>query len=277
MTRIHLCQPDTNKSCGACCGIYNYVGNTRDELAARFDYREKLMRKVRSGELSLEEYRDAVRHREDGRRIYKTIYTCEFAGWLDGDRKKVGCMIHPMQNDGNDMRDVSFYGREICEGHFCPSYQKLDENEARVIVDTLDDWYLFGAVITDIDYVKTFFRIVQNRIGEEIKPSVVKGSDKLRDILNRYYKLKVTWPFRDMKRPRFGKYYFVGEEYDIDRIDYAALGALTPVYDPMFLSLSSAFGSKQELDMAINMLDVIIDEFTYEYSETDNKDNRPCP
>jgi len=277
MTRIHLCQPDENKSCGACCGIYNYVENTRDELAARFDYRETLMRKVRCGKLSLEAYRDAVRRREDGRRIYKTIYTCEFAGWLDGERKKVGCMIHPMQNGGNDMRDVSFYGREICEGHFCPSYQKLDENEARIIVETLDDWYLFGAVITEIDYVKTFFRIVHNILGEEIKPLVVKSSDKLKDILNRYYTLKETCPFRDIKRPRFGKYYFLGEEYDIDKINYEALGALTPVYDPVLLSLSSAFGSKQELDMAINMLDVIIDEFTYEYSRIVNKNNRPCP
>ena len=23
---INLCQPDSGKSCGACCGIYNYVG-----------------------------------------------------------------------------------------------------------------------------------------------------------------------------------------------------------------------------------------------------------
>jgi hypothetical protein len=269
MTRIHLCQPDNLKSCGACCGIYNYVGNTREELSVRFNYREKLIQKVRHGGLSLEAYRDAIRHREDGRRIYKTIFTCEFAGWLDGERKKVGCMIHPMQNNGSDMRDVSFYGREICEGHFCPSYQKLNENESRIIVDTIDDWYLFGAVITDIDFVKTFFRIAQNRIGEEIKPVLVSVSPKLKDVINRYYHLKVSWPFRDSKRPRFGKYYFVGEEYDIDKIDYAGLGAIAPVYDPIFLSLSSAFESRKELDVAINMLDVLIDEFTYEYSGTD--------
>jgi hypothetical protein len=277
MTQIHLCQPDDVKSCGACCGIYNYVVNTREELSARFDYRRKLMQKVRHGELSLESYRDALRHREDGRRIYKTIYTCEFAGWLDGDRKRVGCMIHPMQNAGIDMRDMSFYGREICEGHFCPSYQKLSDNEARIIVDTLDDWYLFGAVITDIDYVKTLFRIIQDMIGEEIKPERIRNSDKLKNILNRYYKFKVSWPFRDVKRPRFGKYYFVGEEYDIDKIDYACLGADIPVYDPVFLSLSSAFESRGELDVAINAIDVLIEEFTYEYSGIDRQDYRFRP
>jgi hypothetical protein len=268
MTSIHLCQPDKNKSCGACCGIYNYAANTKDELIRRFDYREKLMQKVRDREISLEAYRDTIRHREDGRRIYKTIYTCEFAGWLGGEKKKVGCMIHPMQNNGIDMRDISFYGRDICEGHFCPSYQKLNQNEAQITIDTLYDWYLFGAVITDMDFVKTFFRIVQDRLGEEVKPSAIKESQKLKDILYRYYNLKVSWPFRDTKRPRFGKYYFVGEEYDIDKIDYAVLGADAPVYNSIFLSLSSSFESRKELDMAINMIDVIIDEFTYEYPGT---------
>ncbi len=64
MTSIHLCQPDKNKSCGACCGIYNYVANTKFELIRRFDYREKLMQKVRNRELSLEAYRDIIRRRE---------------------------------------------------------------------------------------------------------------------------------------------------------------------------------------------------------------------
>ncbi len=61
----------------------------------------------------------------------KTIYTCEFAGWLDGGRKKIGCMIHPMQNNGNDMRDTSFYGREIMlRAISCPSYQKLESERS---------------------------------------------------------------------------------------------------------------------------------------------------
>ncbi len=107
--------------------------------------------------------------------------------------------------------------------------------------------------------------------GEEIKPHVVRESQRLKDIINRYCSLKVSWPFSDTKRPRFGKYYFVGEEYDIDKIDYEGLGADVPVYAPIFLSLSSAFECREELDMAINMLDVIIGEFTYEYPGTDKQ------
>ena len=31
----HLCQPDSRKSCGACCGIYNYADSSREALVAR--------------------------------------------------------------------------------------------------------------------------------------------------------------------------------------------------------------------------------------------------
>ncbi len=270
MTDIHLCQPDSCKSCAACCGIYNYVRNTRAELVSRFEYRGRLMAKVRSGELSLDGYRDIVRRREDGRRIYKTIYTCEFAGFLDEARKRVGCMLHPMVTGGSDLRVHSFYGQEICDGHFCPSYQKLNNNEAMSVMNVVDDWYLFGSVITDIDFVKTFFTIVQNTLGEEIAPASVEASPLLKEILHGYFSLKVTWPFRDVSRPRFGKYYFVGEEYDIDRIDYQRLGASVPPYDPIFLSLSSLFKTKDELDRANTTIDKLIKGFCDEYGRTHN-------
>lgn len=270
MTDIHLCQPDSCKSCAACCGIYNYVENTRPELANRFEYRGLLMAKVRGGGLSLDEYREIIRHREDGRRIYKTIYACEFAGFLDEGKKRVGCMLHPMVTGGCDLRVHSFYGREICDGHFCPSYQKLTNNEVTAVLAVVDDWYLYGSIVTDIDFVKTFFTIVQNILGEEIAPEAVKASPILREILHRYFSLKITWPFRDVSRPRFGKYYFLGEEYDIDRINYERLGAPVPLYDPIFLSLSSSFGTKDELDRADTTIDNLIKGFCDEYGRARN-------
>ncbi len=265
MVDIHLCQPDDGKSCAACCGIYNYVENTRPALVNRFEYRLGLMAKVRSGEITLDEYRDIIRHREDGRRIFKTIYACEFVGFLDQEKRRVGCMLHPMVTGGCDLRVRSFYGQEICDGHFCPSYQKLDRNEARTVLAILDDWYLYGSVITDIDFIKTFFSIVQNTLGDEIRPDVVQGNPTLTRIMRDYFSLKVTWPFCDTSKPRFGKYYFVGEEYDIDRIDYARLGADVPVYDSIYLSLASSFRTKDDLDHAQTKIDTLIKGFCNEY------------
>ena len=267
MVDIHLCQPDSTKSCAACCGIYNYVENTRPALLKRFEYREALFSRVQTGELSLDGYRDILRHREDGRRIFKTIYSCEFAGFVDGERKRVGCMLHPMVTGGCDLRVHSFYGREICDGHFCPSYQKLASNEASIVLFCIDDWYLYGSVVTDIDFIKTFFTIVQNRIAEEISPAVVGSNPVLAEILKGYFSLKVAWPFRDTAKPRFGKYYFVGEEYDIDRIDYSRLGAEIPAYDPIYLSLSSHFETKDDLDRARTKIDTLIKGFCDEYGK----------
>ncbi|MFY9399505.1 MAG: hypothetical protein WAR22_14185 [Desulfomonilia bacterium] len=265
MVNIHLCQPDASKSCAACCGIYNYVQNTRESLVQRFRYRSALMAKVRDGRLSLDDYRDIVRRREDGRRIFKTIYSCEFVGFIGGAEKRVGCMLHPMTTGGCDLRENSFYGREICDGHFCPSYQKLDPNEVLCVLSTIDDWYLYGTVITDIDFVKTFFRLVQNALGVEIPPEAIETSPELRRLLGEYFSLKLTWPFRDTSRPRFGKYYFVGEEYAIDRIDYDALGLEPGPYDPVFLSLSSRFSSKDELDRATRTIDNLFKGFCHAY------------
>jgi len=266
---LHLCQPDGGKSCAACCGIYNYTENRREALSERFAYRTRLFSKVRDGQLALDAYREVIRRREDGKRIYHTIYTCEFVGYLNAETSKVGCMLHPLQNEGQDLRVVSFYGRDICEGHFCPSYEKLTLNEAGIVIDTIQDWYLYGAVITDIDYVKAFFRRVQDEMGEEVLAERVRANGQARACLLRYFELKTTWPFRDTTRPRFGKYYFVGEEYDIDRIDYAALGASVSPWDPIFLSLASLFRSAKEVGMANAMLDVIKDEFIDAYRRSD--------
>lgn len=266
MVDIHLCQPDATKSCAACCGIYNYVDNTRDSLDKRLLSRTHLFSRVRENTLAIKDYQAIIRHKENSRRIYATIYSCEFVGFIDEGFKRVGCMLHPLMNHGSDLRVISFYGRDICEGHLCPSYQKLDAHEASILLAALDDWYLYGSAITDIDFVKTFFKIIQDRLGGILDVKKVRSVPGLLDIIRRYCGLKVSWPFRDTLRPRFGKYYFVGEEYDIARIDYASLPAPVSVYDAIFVSLSSLFISKVELDKATRMIDALIEEFCLGYS-----------
>ncbi len=149
---------------------------------------------------------------EDGRKRYEVIHCCEYVGFLDGQEKRVGCLLHPMQNAGRDMRDVSFYGRELCDGHFCPSYSYISRAEKLAVLAILDDWYLYGVCITDIDLVKEFFRLVSEAAGEMPAPSRF-SHPALREAARRFFDLKLGWPFRSDAANRFGKYSFDGTDY----------------------------------------------------------------
>ncbi|HOJ14410.1 MAG TPA: hypothetical protein PLS81_12450 [Deltaproteobacteria bacterium] len=276
-TSIHLCQPAENVSCAACCGIYNYARNRRTELVKRFENRTRLFGLVRQGKLGLEGYRGIVKRSEHLKRVFPTIYSCEFVGYLDDGRRRVGCMLHPASNNGEDLRDASFYGRDICDGHFCPSYAKLEDHEVRVILSCVDDWYLYGALITDIDFVKNFFDSVQNRLGESVDPARVSPGSAPAAIFRRLCGLKLDWPYRDTSRPRFGKYFFVGEDYDIARIDYASLGAPRSPYDPILVSLASSFKNKDELTSAHLIIENLVEGFCSAYERSRGQDHPDGP
>ena len=201
---------------------------------------------------------------EDTRKIYDVIYCCEYLGFLDGGEKKVGCLLHPCQNDGVDLRALSFYGRELCEGHLCPSYHYLSIEEKLALTSIVNDWYLYGLCVTDIDLVKSYFRLVGERVCET--PSSARLNENgLGDIILKFFSFKISWPFRSSATNRFGKYYFDGSEYMINRIDYNALGCEGSRFNTIFLSLSSEFQNMQELKKGEDLIQANIDEFARAY------------
>jgi hypothetical protein len=252
-TFIHLCQPDEDKSCGACCGIYNYVDSSREALVVRLLRRtERFHRDVRSVE-DLAPFARTIRAAEDQRRRFEVIYCCEYVGFLDSDQRHVGCLLHPSQNGGIDLREVSFYGRELCNGHLCPSNHFLSRTEKLILIDLLDDWYLYGLCITDIDLVKDYFRHIGDSLGEAPAPERFRNPIVLA-IARRFFAFKLTWPFRSPGDDRFGRFYFDGSQHMIRPIDYAALGCERSRYDGIFQSLSSVFGNRRELEQAEEMI-----------------------
>jgi hypothetical protein len=261
---VHLCQPDAGKSCGACCGLYNYTANSRESLVARLRRRTRLFRETVKGPDNLAEFSQMVRDTEDQTRIYEVIYCCEYIGFLDPGEQKVGCLLHPMQNKGADFRDVSFYGRELCDGHFCPSYHYISRDEKLALINIIDDWYLFGLCITDIDLVKEYFRFVSEGVYEMPHPARF-GEEPLKSIALDFFKLKINWPFRSPADNRFGKYAFDGRHYMIPYIDYAAIGCEKSRFDKIFLSLSSEFRDAGALSAAEVLISKHIDRFVTAY------------
>jgi hypothetical protein len=258
-----LCQPDEHKSCGACCGLYNYVDSSREALMQRLRMRTKRFRTMVQKPGDIESYAAATFAAEDFRKRYEGIYCCEYLGFLETECK-VGCLLHPLQNAGLDMRAASFYGQETCAGHLCPSHHFIPRNQAQIIIKIIEDWYLYGLCLTDIDLVTEYFRILADRIGEEIKPEVFEN-EVLKNIAREFFNWKITWPFRSLETNRLGKYYFDGSQYMISFIDYAEFGRGISPLDKIFLSLSSRFATAQEIAAAEDLAMGNIEQFVAAY------------
>ena len=216
------------------------------------------------GPQDLAAFSDRIMAEEDQQKRYDVIYCCEYAGFLDPVERRVGCLLHPEHNGGVDMRGASFYGKELCEGHFCPSYHYISQQEKAALMHIIDDWYLYGLCVTDIDLVKAYFRLISDGISEMPHPERFR-IEPLRQLALAFFSLKTTWPFRAVSVDRFGKYYFDGSQYMINRIDYETIGREKSRFDTIFLSLSSEFRDGNEVKRAEEIIQRIIDDFISAY------------
>lgn len=261
-----LCQPDAVKSCGACCGLYNYVDSSREALIQRLRARTKRYREMVCGPQDLSRFAEETKALEDFQKRYEVIYCCEYLGFLDEAEKKVGCLVHPLQNNGIDMRTVSFYGRDVCAGHLCPSHHFIARSQQLILLKIIDDWYLYGLCLTDIDLVVNYFRLIADRVGRELKPEVF-DRQALKDVALEYFHWKTTWPFRSADANRLGKYYFDGSQYMISHIDYEKFGREISPLNAILLSLSSEFHDAAELTKAEAMIWSNIEKFVCLYQD----------
>jgi len=264
---IHLCQPDPGKSCGACCGIYNYADSTKESLVKRLRKRREYYCKIVNKPEDTKLYSELIRQSEDQSKIYEVIYCCEYVGFLDAAETKVGCLLHPLQCHGADLRDVSFYGRDLCHGHFCPSYDYISREEKQSLINIIDDWYLYGLCVTDIDLVKEYFRMIGDAVFEMPASGKFK-SGVLKEIALRFFSFKVSWPYRSSDINRFGKYYFDGSLYMIHHINYHDLGCEKSRFDRIFLSLCSEFATAEELEHGEVLIQTNINEFVHAYGSS---------
>jgi hypothetical protein len=200
-------------------------------------------------------------------KLLETIYNCEFLGFVDGEKKRVGCLLHPSVNQGRDLRDYCFYGAEICAGHLCPSHAHLTRVEQKSVLAALQDWYLYGLVITDIDLVKEFFHHVQTRLGDSVREKRL-GEGKIREALRGFFALKESWKFASSKN-RLGKYFFSHSEYQVARVEYEKNWSLKPSrFDKILVSLSSEFRTPEELFEAESIVEGMIARFVRAYEES---------
>ena len=216
----------------------------------------------------LERYCSLSKRLPSSSKLCETIYNCEFLGFVDREQKQVGCLLHPSLHHGVDLRSCSFYGAELCEEHFCASFNYLTTIEQMSVILPLEDWYLYGLVITDVDLVKAFFTQVQNSLGDSVRLERLRDTE-VQDALRDFFRLKECWKFLSQKS-RLGKYYFSHAEYQIARIEYEKYWGVKPSrFDKIFVSLSSAFNTKDDILEAESIIEEKIRRFIEVYQRVE--------
>ena len=130
-TEPSLCFPDHEKTCFACCPPIRPAGYDH------IQYRDIIKRVLRE---NMGGFR-----KDDHEVIPITGFSCWALGYVDKNYKLVGCMLHPAQNGGMDLRYRIDYGdkcrREICQEE--KIFSKLDKAEQRFwlqLTDGLDSF-----------------------------------------------------------------------------------------------------------------------------------------
>jgi len=186
-----LCQPDNRKGCAWCCGLYNVRESGRGELTCRLRRRtERFSRAPRTVDGVLR-YAGETKGEERLELVDPKFYSCEFVGFLNGDETRVGCLLNPQSpgNGGVDWRGLSFHGGAACSGFFCRACRELTEGEQEIIIGTVDDWCLYGCLLSDVDYIKSAFRSVGEALGRPLDSERMLQPDA-RNMLLTFFRAK---------------------------------------------------------------------------------------
>lgn len=116
---VTLCSPDGLKTCFACCPPIRPAGYEH------IRYKGIIQRMLRENTRDFKKARDTV--------VPITGFSCWALGYLDEECRRVGCLLHPEQNRGLDLRCQVDYG-EKCGREICPEARIFSELEGHAKV-----------------------------------------------------------------------------------------------------------------------------------------------
>lgn len=176
MDLMNLCRPDSSKSCAACCGLYNVADGTRVTLQKTLANRTDRFRDVQRTPDALNRFETEIRALEATQPHDEVIHVCEFAGFVDDHQRSVGCMLHPCapDNEGVDLRGMCHYGSMACKSFHCPAWEELPTLHKQIVTDIVDDWHLYGLVITDVDFILSLFELTEDCLGATLDQTFLR-------------------------------------------------------------------------------------------------------
>jgi hypothetical protein len=206
-----LCHPDETKSCGACCGMYNRADSSESATLERLRRRTSAFFDEASVDdpESLRAFRQRWEETSADEKLLSDLPNCPFLGLLGLDEQdpsvgasaeadarslKVGCLVHPLQNDGLDGRDCGVYDRQTCDEYLCAAHDLLGSREKLLVIQSVGDSYLYGLVITDVRFVRELFKLAADENGMEPKASCLQRAEAI-EAAAAYFELKRDWAF----------------------------------------------------------------------------------
>lgn len=248
---FNLCQPGRGASCGACCGLYNFRDHSRAALTERLAEQTARLRTVaRELEAWRAEGRNILASRQEAP-LFPAVRVCPLLGFLDAEQRQVGCLGHPKVTGGVDLRDCGAYRASICETFTCPSYGWLEDAQARLVQAACPDWYLYGLVITDVEFVRGCLRLIERELGGPARVETLMARPAALEAVRRLFALKETAAGRSPYAPIFGRFTPDTEGEPVSRtINYARLGMRAAPEDDVVLCLGYDPGDSATLTAA---------------------------
>lgn len=206
----YLCQVNDHVSCGACCGLYNVPIASRDALVQTLKTRTEQFKTTPRTVDAIFHFKKEVELREGQNRPMPDFHHCPFLGLMGPGYTTTGCLLHPQAdgNNGMDFRSVSYYGGMTCHIYFCPSTRLLPLRYKQIVRNVLDDWYLYGLVVTETRLLVAFFEELEDRMNRPLYAEDFTTHPACRDALKYLFLLRVSWPFRSPDNHRLVNYFF---------------------------------------------------------------------
>jgi hypothetical protein len=151
---------------------------------------------------SLASFRERFEETRSDQKLLDGLPNCPFLGLLGYDERsdrparahRVGCLVHPKQNDGVDGRDCGVYDRHICGEYLCAAHDLLDSREKLLVVQSVQDSYLYGLVVTDVRFVRQLLECAAEINGMSPPARCLQRSEALEAAAS-YFELKRGWPY----------------------------------------------------------------------------------
>ncbi|TXD38506.1 hypothetical protein FRC98_06380 [Lujinxingia vulgaris] len=180
--------------------MYNHRKSDEPALMARLVERTRAFRKDASieDEASLRAFR-ARWEDPPAVKLLGELASCPFLGLLDGldPAGRVGCLVHPLQNNGVDGRDCGVYDRFICEDYLCAAHAVLKREEVALVIAAVPDSYLYGLVITNPRLIRTFFELAATERGAYPTARELEREEAI-EAARDFFELVRDWPYRDV-------------------------------------------------------------------------------